>query len=319
MGVHSGFFSSKDGDRLYSASDLNGFLDGLVGEGVFKNYKRGLLVTSFDYYKIKVSEGKAWFRRTYTMVDEFGYTLNSAFLLPPSITSFYVAIEVNEDVEFRTGKIILTTTLNERHLPLAKIIRNNQAEIIEVIDLRGTSQCPWVVGLLANFTANEIVDQMDNPTFEEVVDERVDLKMDPLYDMNRERFNNLYTTEETKMDALHDENRERFNNLYTNEKTKMDILHDENETRFNTLYTNEETKMDTLHDENETRFDTLYESLSSSAQDIVNEVLKKMPTVPLELDITDDAGNNITASIDGTTETDLDGLIYAVVRTGDDG
>ena len=57
--VKSGFFNSKNGDRVYPASDLNNFIDGLLGDGVFKNYDGALKVNPSSGMYVSISGGKA--------------------------------------------------------------------------------------------------------------------------------------------------------------------------------------------------------------------------------------------------------------------
>ena len=46
MSITCGFFNSVNGDRTYNADDLNNFFNGLLDEGVFKNYNSGLEVVA---------------------------------------------------------------------------------------------------------------------------------------------------------------------------------------------------------------------------------------------------------------------------------
>ena len=54
-----GFFNSIDGDRVYGAEDLNNFFEGIISDGIFRNYKRELKVTAPGGMTVRVLTGKA--------------------------------------------------------------------------------------------------------------------------------------------------------------------------------------------------------------------------------------------------------------------
>lgn len=153
-------------------------------------------------------------------------------------------------------------------------------------------------------------DQKIDDRVDQRLEEIVDAKMDPLYSANETRFNELYENTNNSFDTL-----------YTTEETKLEELYNQKNSQLTGLYTDEKTNLDTLHDDNVTRFDTLYNDLSGAAKEIVDEVLKQMPTVPLELALSDENGNEIMGVVDNdgvSEEKPVNGLIYAIVRTGEE-
>ena len=67
MATSYGFFNSVSGDRLYNADDVNSFLEGLVGDGIYANVDDMFAVTSGIGMQVKVAAGKAsldhhWFK-----------------------------------------------------------------------------------------------------------------------------------------------------------------------------------------------------------------------------------------------------------------
>ena len=67
MATSYGFFNSVSGDRLYNADDVNSFLEGLVGDGIYANVDDMFAVASGTGMQVKVAPGKAsldhhWFK-----------------------------------------------------------------------------------------------------------------------------------------------------------------------------------------------------------------------------------------------------------------
>lgn len=67
MATSYGFFNSVSGDRLYNADDVNAFLEGLVGDGLYANVDDMFAVTAGTGMTVKVAAGKAslahhWFK-----------------------------------------------------------------------------------------------------------------------------------------------------------------------------------------------------------------------------------------------------------------
>lgn len=67
MATSYGFFNSISGDRLYNADDVNTFLEGLVGDGLYANVDDMFVVTAGTGMTVKVAAGKAslahhWFK-----------------------------------------------------------------------------------------------------------------------------------------------------------------------------------------------------------------------------------------------------------------
>lgn len=67
MATSYGFFNSISGDRLYNADDVNTFLEGLVGDGLYANVDDMFAVTPGTGMSVNVAAGKAsllhhWFR-----------------------------------------------------------------------------------------------------------------------------------------------------------------------------------------------------------------------------------------------------------------
>lgn len=77
MAVTGGFFNSVSGDRKYSAEQINDYLEGLVGAGVYESVGGALWVSNVDGMKVNVSDGK--------LVDSKGHWLKNDSVLSLTI------------------------------------------------------------------------------------------------------------------------------------------------------------------------------------------------------------------------------------------
>lgn len=175
MSVTSGFFNSRNGDRRYNARQMSSIFDGIINDGVFANIGDAFSVKAVAGNDISVGIGRAWFNSTWIYND-------SAYLITMSdsevILGRYdaVVLEVDRSDAVRSGTIkvikgtpssspekpamISTTECNQ--YPLAYIIRKagtssiTQADIINMI---GTSSCPYITGILEVHNIDNIVAQ----------------------------------------------------------------------------------------------------------------------------------------------------------------
>ena len=175
MSVTSGFFNSRNGDRRYNARQMSSIFDGIINDGVFANIGDAFSVKAVTGNDISVGIGRAWFNSTWIYND-------SAYLITMSdsevILGRYdaVVLEVDRSDAVRSGTIkvikgtpssspekpamISTTECNQ--YPLAYIIRKagtssiTQADIINMI---GTSSCPYITGILEVHNIDNIVAQ----------------------------------------------------------------------------------------------------------------------------------------------------------------
>lgn len=101
--IKSGFFNSKNGDRVYPASELNNFVDGLLGDGVFKNYDSALKVNASSGMYVSVSGGKAIIKGYYVYnTSSLTIPIDSADTLA---RKDIVVVGVDTSTEVRAGNI----------------------------------------------------------------------------------------------------------------------------------------------------------------------------------------------------------------------
>lgn len=105
MSTTSGFFNSINGDRTYNADDLTNFFDGVLNDGVFKNYDASLEVSAGTGMAVSVGGGKALVFGKYILnTGALELTLEGSGTLPR-----YDAVVCGVDLEERTGTIYIKT------------------------------------------------------------------------------------------------------------------------------------------------------------------------------------------------------------------
>ena len=178
MSVTSGFFNSRNGDRRYDARQFSALFDGIINDGVFANIGTSFKVTAAGGLQINIGLGRAWFNSTWVNNDAIlPFTLDDS----DQVLNRYdaVILEVNTTNAVRKGdiKIIkgvaatnpalptLTKADGVYQYPLAYIFREasstsvNQASITNKI---GTSDCPYVTGILQVQSIDNIVSQWES-------------------------------------------------------------------------------------------------------------------------------------------------------------
>ena len=178
MSVTSGFFNSLNGDRRYDARQFSALFDGIINDGVFANIGTSFKVTAAGGLQINIGLGRAWFNSTWVNNDAIlPFTLDDS----DQVLNRYdaVVLEVNTTNTVRKGdiKVIKGVAATNPALPtlakadgvyqypLAYIFREasstsvNQASITNKI---GTSDCPYVTGILQVQSIDNIVSQWES-------------------------------------------------------------------------------------------------------------------------------------------------------------
>lgn len=177
MALTSGFYNSMDGDRTYDAEQMSAIFDGIINDGV--------LASIGDVFQVKVSTGnqgivsvgtgRAWFNSTWIYNDSIGFVqLADSDSLLDRIDAVILEIDHSESVRAATIKSLTgtaatspvnpsMTNTNEVHqYPLAYIHRTAGTNSISTSDITnavGTSECPYVTGLVQVHSIDNIVAQ----------------------------------------------------------------------------------------------------------------------------------------------------------------
>lgn len=177
--ISSGFYDSVNGDRLYSAADMNKPYKRVIADGIFPT-PQGTPSTDFQVVAVSgmsvaVLAGNAmigarWAENT----DDVGITIAGNSSSSPRIDSIFLHIDTGMDtraagVVYRQGTAAGTPTApamvqtdNITELRLADILVAPSAAIItqaNITDQRGGSDCPWVAGLIQQVDTSALFDQ----------------------------------------------------------------------------------------------------------------------------------------------------------------
>jgi hypothetical protein len=174
MAITSGFFDSVNGDRTYDAEQMSNYFDGLVSDGVYENVGDRFLVTANSGMTVNVESGRAIIQCHWVKNDA-----TTVLTLDPSDVQFgrIDAIVLQLDLENRT--INLTTkkgtpsanpvmpaiTRNETvyELYLATVLISKGAtQPTSITDLRPSSYCGWVTGIVQQVDTSDLFLQWQN-------------------------------------------------------------------------------------------------------------------------------------------------------------
>lgn len=178
MTLSYGFYNSVSQDRLYNAEHVSRIFDGIINDGVYASIGGYFLVVENTGMNVGISSGRAWFNHTWTYNDaNIVLSLDTADPLLPRIDVVY--LEVNSDVGVRANSVdiltgtpastpvapTLTNTSTVHQYPLAHVYVGatvtsiSQAQITNKV---GTTDCPFVTGLLSVITTNDLLAQWED-------------------------------------------------------------------------------------------------------------------------------------------------------------
>ena len=178
MSVTSGFFNSLNGDRRYTAEQFSELINTLVNDGVFQNIGTAFSVTATSGNEITVGIGRCWFNGVWLMNDAlYPMALRDSELLLNRIDA--VVIEINHSESVRAGSIRLISgtpasdpqrpslvkTDDIHQYPLAYIYRKagvNEVVQADITNMIGTSECPYITGILETQDIDKIVAQWES-------------------------------------------------------------------------------------------------------------------------------------------------------------
>lgn len=167
--VKSGFFNAENGDRVYSADDMNKPYKRVVSDGVFAT-QYGTPSTDFQVIagtglQVKVKSGNAIVAAKW---------LESSADIPVSVPSNTAlttrtdGVFIQVDNSTRTGNIVYKSgditpdTNGKTEYLVAKVTVASGATAISqanIEDMRGTSSCPWVTGIIKQVDTSALFDQ----------------------------------------------------------------------------------------------------------------------------------------------------------------
>lgn len=177
MSVTSGFFNSISGDRRYNAEQLSHLVDSLINDGIFANIGTGFSVKADSGNDITVGIGRCWFNSTWLLNDAIlPITLDSSEILLNRYDAIVIEIDRRDSVRAGSIKVIKGTPSSSpqkpsmvketeiHQYPLAYIYRKAESSEVTQADIEnriGTSDCPYVTGILSILSIDNIVAQWE--------------------------------------------------------------------------------------------------------------------------------------------------------------
>ena len=170
MAITYGYFNSLNGDRVYDADQMSEYFDGLVGNGVYESVGGACQVFAGTGMNVIVSSGRA-------ILDSKWVKLDAAEVVP--ITAAHVTLNrytaVVLRLDYANRQIVLTTKDGSAattptqptaqrdstyfELILAMVYVPAGASSItqsQIIDMRPSSSCGWVTGIVEQLDTNEL-------------------------------------------------------------------------------------------------------------------------------------------------------------------
>ena len=175
MSVTSGFFNSLNSDRRYNAEQMSAIFDGVINDGIFASIGTAFTVSADSGFTVNVGIGRAWFDSIWVYNDAIlPVTFDEAEIVLDRIDA--IVIEINKTEEVRAGSIKIVkgspSSIPQRpaltkdgyvtQYPLAYVEINagrlsiTQSKITSMI---GTSDCPYITGILQVQNIDNIVAQ----------------------------------------------------------------------------------------------------------------------------------------------------------------
>ena len=167
MSVTYGFYNSVNEDRKYDAEQVSSLFDGLISDGIYADYLNGLKVAASSGLTVTVDTGRGWFHHTWILNDSI-----KTITFAQSSSDKYYVIVIKIDTNARVNSIDYVTFnsyppsplgLNSQgiyYYPLAYVYVPARSSTISYIrDRRGYGETPWVVGLVEQVSAENIIEQ----------------------------------------------------------------------------------------------------------------------------------------------------------------
>ena len=175
MSLTYGFYNSIGGDRKYNALQMSSIFDGIIEDGVYMTIGDALAVKQSSGMTVTIGEGRAWFDHTWTLNDSlYPITLDASDVLLSRIDAIVLEVNANTTTRANSFKIVkgapasnpVRPTLVKSELlnqhPLAYISVPKGATSISqsnITNAVGTSECPFVTGVLEGMNIDNLVAQ----------------------------------------------------------------------------------------------------------------------------------------------------------------
>ena len=175
MALTSGFFNSKNHDRLYDATQISTLFEGLINDGVYQGVGHIFKVSASNGMNVTVDTGRAWFNNTWTRNDALiVLTVPTAEQVLKRIDAVVIEVNSLDTVRNNSIKIVkgtpasnpakpsLTKNDDVHQYPLAYITVDPNVTVItqqKIQNAVGTSACPFVTGIIDTLDIDDLIAQ----------------------------------------------------------------------------------------------------------------------------------------------------------------
>lgn len=173
--ITSGFFDSVDGDRLYDADQMSEYFEGLISDGVYENIGERFAVTAtYNGLQLRVGSGRAligahWVKNDAAVLltpdpADVQYNRIDAVVLRLDTAAREITLALKKGMASpgtpTLPPITRTDTVRELYLASVQINRNAQ-QPAGVMDLRPSSYCGWVTGIIRQVNTSDLFEQWE--------------------------------------------------------------------------------------------------------------------------------------------------------------
>lgn len=175
MSLTGGFFNSKDHDRRYNAESISRLFDGIIEDGVYETYGDKFIVRQASGMDVKIGSGRAWFDHCWIHNDaKYRITIDSSEVVLDRIDTIVIDVDHSTSVRAVSFKVVrgipasspvaaeLVNEEDHKQHPICRIlVKAGATEITDanITNLVGTSECPFVIGVLKVLKADELLAQ----------------------------------------------------------------------------------------------------------------------------------------------------------------
>jgi hypothetical protein len=174
MAFTYGFYNSLNHDRVYDALQLSMIFDGIISDGIYATVDECMIVKSSEEENtVIVQSGRGWFNHTWNYNDaDLPMVGDDSELVLDRIDA--LVIDINRNELYRENSIqwvkgtassnptnpTLTNTTDHFQYPLAYVYRkanNNTINQADITNAVGTSECPFVTGVIDTVNIDELL------------------------------------------------------------------------------------------------------------------------------------------------------------------
>lgn len=180
MAFTCGFYNSVGHDRKYDAVQHGQIFDGIITDGIYATYLKAMVVkASENANEVIVQPGRAWFNHTWSYNDaDYPVTAPDPEVVLDRIDT--LVLDVNSEDAVRDNQFLwvqgtptsqtpeppaLIRSATHNQYPLCDVYRKAGTTQIYAADITnrvGTSDCPFVTGVLEGINIDDLLAQWDD-------------------------------------------------------------------------------------------------------------------------------------------------------------